>query len=87
MIDAPLRNYGNLNYTINEFISIGRGKYGIDTHGYIDEFMVWNRSNFTPTDVYICGMKKKLGTPPDKDIYVKAIKYELPYDWMMTVIG
>ena len=37
--------FGNLKYSIGDIIQIGSGVYGINTHGYIDEFMVFNRSN------------------------------------------
>src|SRR3989338_745834 len=72
--------YGPLNYSKGDKIWIGRLD-GIDMQGYIDEFVVWNRSDFTEDDVLFFFNSQKAGTPPDKDIYVKDIKYTLPIDW------
>ncbi|MBI2558025.1 LamG domain-containing protein [Candidatus Woesearchaeota archaeon] len=74
-------NMGKLKYTPGELLFIGKGVYDIDMQGYIDEFYIWNRTNFTNDDVKVIYDFKKLGTPPKLDIYVKDIKYTLPIDW------
>lgn len=74
-------NFGNLNHAIGDIIKIGIGLYNIDLDGYLDEFTVWNRGNFTSEEVLEFYNSQKLGTPPNLDLYVKEIKYELPYDW------
>ena len=73
--------FGNLNYSIGDIIQVGSGIYGINTHGYMDEFMVFNRSNFTNAEVNAIFDSRRLGTALGSDIYVDAIKYKLPYDF------
>ena len=75
------QNFGKLNYEVGEILNIGQGVFGIDTHGYLDEFYVYNRTNFTSKDVIDIYARKKLGTPPNLDLYVKSIKYSLPRNW------
>ena len=72
--------FGQLNHSLGDAIWIGRMD-NIDVQAYIDEFTVWNRSNFTSSDVLDFYNSQRQGTPPDLDLYVKAIKYEFPYDW------
>jgi hypothetical protein len=57
--------YGNLNYTSHSRTRIGMSMYSIDTHGYMDEFVVTNTSTFDCVAEY---NTKKAGTPPDLDI-------------------
>ncbi len=75
------QSYGNLNYTVGELIKIGEGLSSIDIEGYLDELMIWNRSDFTNQNILDLYNSQKFGTPPDRDLFVKDIKYELPIDW------
>ncbi|MBD3203450.1 hypothetical protein GF327_04090, partial [Candidatus Woesearchaeota archaeon] len=68
-----------INKTKDE-LYIGIAKYG-DVEGYLDEVLMYNRSNFTNVQVQSMWEDKRLGTPPDLDLYIKNITYELPYDW------
>lgn len=75
------QSYGNLNFTVGEAINVGKGIYGIDLIGYLDEFVLWNRGDFSHSDVNQIYDSRKLGTPPELDIYVKNVNYTLPYNW------
>ena len=72
---------GDLNYTVGEVLKVGLGLYNIDLLGYMDEFLVWNRSNFTTSDVYNIWDDKRLGTPPLLDVYTGELSYDLPYNY------
>lgn len=72
------RPYGNLNYTSGEVINIGKGVYGIDLIGYMDEFEVWNSSEHNCVDIYD---EKSTGTPPNLDLYVKDIYFKMPFNY------
>ncbi|MEK6920616.1 MAG: CARDB domain-containing protein, partial [Nanoarchaeota archaeon] len=72
-------NFGQLNHTIGDIVRVGIGKN--DLIGYLDEFTVWSRGNFTQAEILEFYNNQLLGTPPELDLYVKAIKYTLPYDW------
>ena len=72
---------GNLNYSLGENLTVGAGYLGIDAVGYMDEFMMYNRSNFTSEDVENIYDSQKLGTPPDIDVYIKNLRYKLPIEW------
>ncbi|MBN2422263.1 hypothetical protein JXB41_03480 [Candidatus Woesearchaeota archaeon] len=85
-VDGSLRT--TRDYTGNDFamsfnkqLVIGKGRYSSAPNGIIDEVVLWNRTNFTNSDILAIYNDKRLGTPPDLDIYVKNITYELPYDW------
>jgi len=81
LVVDTIQNYGDLNYSLGEKIEVGRGIYGINLVGYMDEFIVWNRANFTNAEVEQMYNSKKQGIPPELDIYVKNVTYVLPYDW------
>jgi len=81
IIENRTSNYGNLNYSIGEIIRVGEGLYNIDIEGYLDEFKIWNRSNFTTTDIALEYNSQRMGTPPIRDLFVKSIRYDLPVDW------
>ncbi|MFH0875434.1 MAG: hypothetical protein V1859_05835 [archaeon] len=75
------QNKGSLNYSFGESAIIG--KWGAaDLEGYLDEFVLWNRGNFTEEEVLMLYNEKREGTPPTKDIYIKAIKYNLSQEYM-----
>ena len=63
-----------------DLIRIATHRYG-DMVGYIDEINVWNGGGFSQDDVTYYYESRRKGTPPNLDVYVKDIKYELPYDW------
>lgn len=73
--------YGNLNNTYGLPMQIGRGAYGIDLEGYLDEFKMWNVCDFTQADVEADYALYALGTPPDLDVYVQNVTYDLPRNW------
>jgi len=60
---------------LGKFLAIGEGRYASSPDGYIDEFLLYNKSNFTNTEILNIYNEKRLGTPPELDLYVKAIKY------------
>jgi len=72
---------GNLNMTSTGLpFVIGVGPYGINSHGFMDEIIFKNVSCNT-AEVLVEYDLKKAGTPPDIDLYIKNVTFELPYDW------
>lgn len=61
---------------------VGRARYGEAFDGYLDEFIFYNSSTGL-NQTYFNNQyeSKRLGTPPDLDLYVKNINYHLPYNW------
>lgn len=81
LIKNEAQSYGNLKSGLNDILYVGKGAYGIDLTGYMDELLVWNRADFTDSDVQQLYDSQKEGTPPELDLYVKNATYILPYDW------
>lgn len=75
------RSYSNINSFYGEEFVIGKAVYGIDTHGYLDEILVWNRGNFSNQEVVAFYDERREGTPAELDLVVDSITYELPYDF------
>lgn len=73
--------HGNLAFSVGELMRIADARFGGSFDGYLDEFRLWNRSDFNSGDVLEFYTQKRKGTPPDLDIYVKSIKYTLPHNW------
>ena len=71
--------FGTLNYTIGDALRIGYGQYG-NLIGYMDEVVIYNRTNFTNADVLADYNAKSSGTPPDIDNYLKSLTYSLPWN-------
>ncbi len=81
LIKNDTENKGELLAGINETMKIGAGSYGINLRGYLDEFIIYSRGNFTSEEVKKIYDSKKLGTPPKKDLYIKNLTYDLPINW------
>jgi hypothetical protein len=79
------KNFGNLNYSVDADLFIGKGQSNsIELEGYLDEFVIYNKTDFSTDDVLKIYNKKRLGTPPTLDVRVESIKYEIPYDYSNT---
>ena len=78
LVDTAAQSYGNLNYTVGEVLNVGVGIYGIDAVGYMDDFLVYNKTSFTDVEFAEIYNSHALGTPPVVDIYIKKIKFLLP---------
>ena len=76
-------DYGPVNTSFSEMIYVGKiaPNGASNLRGYLDELLVWNRSNFTTHDVQTIYNEKKDGTPPDLDLYLANFTYTLPINW------
>jgi hypothetical protein len=72
---------GVIATAVNDDFFIAWERYGQDSDFELDEFLLWNRSNFTSEEISTIYNSKALGTPPNVDLYVDSIKYALPYNW------
>jgi len=73
--------FGTPNMTSGSMLRVGAGIFSQDIVGYLDELRIWRRSNFSTLDVQAIYNEERLGSPPEKDIYVKSIRYTLPRDY------
>lgn len=71
---------GPLTDHLGSIIILGKSSSS-DLAGYLDEFLMWDRANFTSEEVQGMYEEKRLGTPPEFDLVLKSVKYTLPYDW------
>lgn len=76
LIDTENDAFGNLNYSNPMDILVGISpSYSADM--YMDEFLMWNRSDFTLTNVTTLYNQKRLGTPPEIDLFVSNVTYNM----------
>jgi hypothetical protein len=75
--------YGNLNQTLGAAMKIGAGAYGIDVLGYLDEFLIYNET-LSQEEVTTLYDSQRLGTPPEKDLYVANVSFIIPRNWTDT---
>ncbi|NTV23339.1 MAG: LamG domain-containing protein [Nanoarchaeota archaeon] len=73
---------GTLNSTASEAIVIGAGMFGgaYTMRGYMDEFVAFDYA-IDQNKVSSLYGSQKVGSVSSVDVYVKAIKYEIPYDY------
>ena len=71
---------GDFADTFGKDIQVGEGRYCSAMDGYIDEFNLYN-STLNETVLTELYEEYVTGTPPDLDLYIENIKYDLPYNW------
>lgn len=59
---------------------IGRFE-GVPFAGYLDQIRVWNTGDIPESEIVALYEAERFGTPPDIDLYIQDIRYEIPYDW------
>ncbi len=74
-------NKGDLNHTLGDYLEVGQWGSGRNMEGYIDEFVVYNRSNFTTTEVEAIYKRTAQGTPPELDLHPCDIRYKMPVNY------
>lgn len=73
---------GNISNINNSLIELGRSRYWDSGNMYLDEFIFYNSINKLNTQYFINSYNsKRYGTPPELDIYVDSIKYQIPYNF------
>jgi hypothetical protein len=83
-------NYGDLNQDVGEIVRVGiHGTSTSDVEGYMDEFLVFDRADFTNEEVMAMYYEKVGGTPPDMDFSVVncSVNSDLSYKYDFTQTG
>lgn len=79
------QNYGDINWSFGDPMHLCIRRDIQDCQAYLDEFVLYNRSNFTTSEILEKYNEKRLGTPPDLDVFISRINYTLPVDYSSDI--
>jgi len=73
---------GNVPSIVNNITEVGSSRYYQGNNSIMDEFIFYNSTEGLSDQYFIDSYNsKRLGTPPNLDLYIYNITYELPYNW------